>query len=136
VIFFADENISSQAAKLLEVFERKHEVRPHKAYFLPGISDTEWISQVASWEPKPAILGGDGRILTRPAELEALKQARLTFVFLAKGWTNLAWETFAWKLLKVWPDVVQNVERVRLPSLFQVTINEKVEHQGTLASRR
>jgi hypothetical protein len=73
VIFFADENISSQVVRLLEAFDRENEVRAHKAYFSQGTADTIWIPEVAGWTPKPVILGGDGRILRNPAELAALR---------------------------------------------------------------
>jgi hypothetical protein len=56
----------------------------------------------------------------------------LTFVYLVKGWTNLKWEDFAWKIIKCWPDVVRNVEKCRFPSVFEVTINGKIELIGTL----
>lgn len=120
MIFLADENVPSRAVSLLEVFDRSNEIRHIRQYFEEGTSDVEWIVAAASWDEKPVILGGDGRILTRPAELAALKSAGLSFVFLAPGWTNLKWEVFAPKLLTVWPRICREVQRVRVPTVFKV----------------
>lgn len=136
MIFFADENVSPQAVKLLEAFDRSNPVKAHKASFDPGTPDEEWITSVGSWTPKHVILGGDGRILRHQAEFAALKHSGLTFVFLADGWTQLSWDVFAWKIIKCWPAIVSAVEHSRLPSVFKVTVNEKVEHFATLASLR
>lgn len=118
MIFFADENISSRTVDLLEVFDGDHEVRAHRRLFEPGIADIEWLQEIAKWNPKPAVLSGDGRILHIPAELTALEDSGVTFVHLARRWTNHNWETYAWKIIKCWPDIVRNVSSARLPTLF------------------
>ncbi|MCH7808489.1 MAG: hypothetical protein IIB60_04635 [Planctomycetes bacterium] len=128
MIFFTDENISSKIAPLLEAFDPTHQIRSYENYFEEGVPDTTWIGEIAKWSEKPAVLCGDGRILTNPAELAALREANLMFVVLGKRWTDLNWPTFAWKIIKVWPQIVQEVHTTRRPTLFRVTVkNLKVE---------
>lgn len=45
----------------------------------------------------------------------------MPFVFLSRGWTNLAWEQQAWKLVKAWPDITSAVGRTRTPTVFTVS---------------
>ncbi len=107
---------------MLEIFDLEHEVRHLLDAFERGTADTVWLRQIAEWEPKPIIIGGDGRILRNKAERRVLRHAELSFVFLAGGWSNLPWETQAWKIIRVWPDIVRNVAAVRFPTVFEVSV--------------
>lgn len=107
---------------MLEHFDRQNEIRELEACFPKGTPDIQWIPEVASWDPQPTVVCGDGRILKNRAELAALRDANLMFVYLASGWTNLAWADFAWKIVKVWPDIVRNVEKTRKPTIFEVAV--------------
>lgn len=127
MIFFADENISDRLAEMLDIFDRKNQVRAHKNYFEKGTPDIDWLREVASWDEKPILLCGDGRILKNKAERQVLKECDLMFVYLASGWMRLAWEEMAWKAIKAWPVIVKNVEHVLQPTLFEVSINGKIE---------
>ena len=122
MIFLTDENISPYAARMLGSFDRKNDIKAHEDCFEKGKPDIEWILDVANWEPKPIIVCGDGRILRKPSEQTALRNACLMFVYLASGWTNLSWEDFAWKIVKAWPAIVQNVKKTRKPSVFEVSV--------------
>lgn len=130
--FFADENLSPRMVELLEVFDRRNRIRAHVDYFKAATPDVEWLSELATWDPRPALLCGDGRILRNRAELAALKDAQLTFVHLAPGWTNLLWEEQAWKIIKCWPHIVHEVTRTRVPAILEVTIKGKVSRKGSL----
>lgn len=74
MIFFADENISQYAARMLDIFDRKHQVRPFLDHFKEGTPDLEWIPTVASWEGGVVAVCGDGRILRNNVEKQVLTQ--------------------------------------------------------------
>ena len=122
MIFLMDENISPHAARMLGHFDRKNEIRALEDHFEKGTPDVVWLTEVATWDSKPVIVGGDGRILKNPAERAALRSADLMFVYLASGWTKLPWEEQAWKIVKVWPAIVQNVVKTRHPTVFEVSV--------------
>lgn len=111
---------------MLEIFDQKNEIRAHADFFEQGTPDVDWMSKVASWGQPPIVVAGDGRILKNPAEQKVLRDSNLMFVHLAKGWTNLQWNDWAWKIIRVWPDVVRNVEKLRDPWILEVSINLKV----------
>lgn len=118
--FLADENFQIQGVRLLEAFDQENEIRHITDVLGKGTPDVEWLTAAGGWTPKPVIIGGDGRILRRKSELAALKAADLSFVFLAPGWTNLNWPTFAWKIVKAWPGVASNVSRALRPTVFEL----------------
>lgn len=128
MIFLADANISPKAARLLEVFDSRNEIRAHGDHFEEGTPDVDWLSKVAEWNPKPAIICGDGNILRNKAEMVTLRDSGLMFVYLASGWTKLKWEEFAWKIIKAWPGITNEVRKALRATIFQVHVKSlKVE---------
>lgn len=134
VIFFADENISEYLARMLDIFDRKNEIRAHADYFDKGTPDAEWMQKVASWSKDVVAICGDGRILKNKAERKVLKECNLMFVHLASGWTRLPWEEQVWKLIKAWPNIREQVSCARFPMLFGVSVNGKVGSRGRISS--
>lgn len=122
MIFLTDENISHKAARLLEVFDHRNEIRAHGDYFEKGTPDVDWMRQVAEWNPKPAIICGDGWILRNKAEMVTLRDSDLMFVYLASGWMTLKWEEFAWKIIKAWPSIASEVHKANRATIFQVHV--------------
>lgn len=137
MIFFTDENISKNAAYMLTIFERKHKIRAHCDYFEPGTPDPEWLKVLASWNESETtvVVCGDGRILRNKVQKRILKECGLMFVYLAPGWTTIEWEDFAWKIIKVWPNIVKNVEEATYPMVFEVTVGSlKIQTRGRISN--
>jgi len=137
VIFFTDENISKRAAYMLDSFERQHQVRAYLDYFDRGVPDTDWIPVVASWNENDTTVAicGDGRILKNKVEKQVLKEYNLMFVYLAPGWTNIEWSVFGWKIVKVWPNIVKNVEQASYAMVFEVAVgNLKIQTRGRISN--
>ncbi len=125
---FLDRNISSRTTKLLRCFDTTCQIDHHDDHFDQNTPDTEWIQHVSLWRPIPAVLCGDGKILTRKHELAVLKGSGLTFIHLAKHWTTVSWEGFAWRIIKVWPEIVKAVIAEQKPRVLTVKYkNLKVE---------
>jgi hypothetical protein len=123
-VFFLDRCIPPQMAKLIEAFDRESTVYHHNDYFSQITTDEQWISTLMSWNPKPVVISGDGRILTNRAELAVLQGAGLSFVELAPGWTKLAWRDQAIKMLQVWGQIVA-VSVPQQPTVYKVPISAK-----------
>lgn len=134
MIFVTDENFMVRGARLLEVFDRENEIRALTSLYPAGTEDVDWLRKLAEQNPKPVVVGGDGRILRNPAESQVLRECDLMFVYLAPGWTNLVWSVFAWKIIKAWPDIVRNVTQAMRPTIFEVSCSSlKVERRGLVA---
>lgn len=112
---------------MLGHYDRKHTVVYLDDEFDKQTEDVVWLDAITQWDPVPVVVSGDGRILKNPAELQVLKGLPLTFFLLAEGWTQLPWADFAWKAIKVWPEIVQ-FAAPRKPSIFRVPVNaQKIE---------
>ena len=134
MIFFADENFAINGVRVLDAFDRVNEIRHLTDSMNPGTPDEEWLVAIASLEPKPIVLSGDGRILRNKAQRKVLRSSGLTFVHLSSGWTNLPWDEMAWKLVKVWPAIVRNVDESRAATVFEVKpTTQKVYRVGLTA---
>jgi hypothetical protein len=58
------------------------------------------------------LLSGDHRITKRPHERQAWLGSGLTAFFLAKGWMTAGFHEQAWKLVRWWPEIFAQAERV------------------------
>ena len=69
------------------------------------------------------IISGDIRISQNEFERRAWLESGLTAFFLGRGWTKLKlWEQ-AWKLIKWWPDIVAQAERVHAGAGFVIPVS-------------
>jgi hypothetical protein len=131
--FFTDECVAKRANRVLEAFDPEHEIRGLRDCFSPGTKDVLWITAVAEWNPKPAVISGDARILKNRVEREVLRNAKLMWICLSDGWVNMEWAVYAWKLIKAWPGVVENVKRASQPTVFELSgATLKVEKRFSL----
>jgi PIN like domain len=111
--FFFDRNMSIYLARMVDVYERgAHMIIHHDddGRFGPTTPDIDWIGALAADDPVWIVLSGDGRILRNRAEWAALQEARLTFFCMTKAWTHMSFHEYAWKFLKIWPDVVERAK--------------------------
>lgn len=120
--FFFDRNISSRLARMVDALDAEHIVRAHDddGRFNPMTPDVEWIRVLAADEPRWIVVSGDGRILRNRIELAAVKEAKLIFFCLNKQWMHMKFYEQAWKLIKVWPDVVENA-RGATPRIYEIS---------------
>lgn len=139
--FFADENFSKYIAQILAIYAEDHVCENKKRFhctfhenrFPKGTPDETWIPEAAKMNPKPVILGGDGRILTNPVRLACLKDSGLHFVCLVEGYTNLSFSLQVQKVLKAWDEVCQTIADAGAPSIFEISQNSRVKLNRRLA---
>jgi len=135
--FFLDRNIPKGLAEIVSLFDRSHQVDFHDQHFDQSTTDTDWLTTVKDWAPRPAIVSGDLGILRNQAEAQVLRDTGLTFFALQAAWPTLKWEDQAWKFLKVWP-CIREAAAPRRPSIYLVPVSaSKVEflcHTAQLGS--
>lgn len=111
MIFLVDDCVTEHALPMLRAFgstpqSTKYEIQTVVAEFGRGAQDTDWIPRAAARTPKPIILSGDVRRCTEKAKRDVIRQAGLIWISLGSGWTNTPWEDFSWKIVKVWPRIL------------------------------
>ncbi len=122
--FFFDRSMSKYLAQAIDKIDRENDIKHHDDDPRFGIRtpDVEWIKTLSTDDPPWIILSGDGSILTNNAELAALREAKLTFFCMSKRLTYMDICEYAWRLIKVWPIIVENSKRSLLrPQIFEVT---------------
>ena len=125
--FFIDRNVPIALARMLGHYDLTHTVVYHDDLFERTTPDTEWLQIIAERDPVPVVVSGDGRILRNPAELQVLRGLPITFFLFVGAWLNLKWPEFAWKAIKIWPEVVAAASP-RRPSVFRIPVSaSKVE---------
>lgn len=129
--FFFDNCMSPKLARAMhELISPLHEAVPLRQRWPEAdrhsVADVDWIRSLGT-EGNWAVISGDIRIRSRPAERDALKAARLTTFFLADGYPKLdKWEQVRW-LIEKWTEIVDLSERVARGSTFRVPRRGKIE---------
>jgi len=121
MLFLFDRNMPEKLARMLDHFDRCHRVIWHDDKYERTTADTEWLQDAASWPERPAIISGDARILTNPAEAQVLASLPLTFFHFVPAWFSLGWPDMAWKAVKIWPEIVANATP-RRPTIWRVPV--------------
>jgi hypothetical protein len=131
--FFFDRCCPRRLARVITAFEETHTVRHYDddSRFERDTPDVDWIRVLAA-DPPWVIVSMDRHMLTRPRERAALRESKLKFFLLGKGWMNMSPHSQAWRLLKTWPSIVEAAFNVRA-DVFEVSAggSHKVEPDRT-----
>jgi hypothetical protein len=121
--FFFDECVSKYLARMLDAWDRRHTVRHISEDSRLGVtaSDVEIINVLSREEIPEVLVTADCNMKRVADERKALKESGLTVIFLARSFSQLTPHTQAWKLLKLWPTVTREVDRVKVPTAFEIT---------------
>lgn len=122
--FFFDNNVSLYIVRALGCLSEKdkHYVTYLRNEFAPNTDDVIWMSKLKK-EGNWIIISGDTRIKRNPHEREAWLESGLTTFFLAKGWMNIPFWIQAQKLVRWWPLIVEQSQRVQSGNFFEVPVN-------------
>ena len=140
--FFFDRNSNVRTARMLAIYEGRggHQVLHHNDdhRFCPTSTDVEIIKTLYSEDPSWIFASGDGKILQNKAELAVLTECNMTYLLFNHSWCNARLEETCWKLIKGWPKIVGEIERLKEPSIVELKYdsNGKIEVRGATASYR
>jgi hypothetical protein len=123
VRFFLDNNLPPQFCAVLGSLDTDNKFVHLRERFAPSAPDQEWLPVLAS-EGDWIVVSGDVRISKSEKLREAWKEAapKLTTFFLAPGWTNhTIWEQ-AWRIVRWWPLILEQANRVAAGARFMVPV--------------
>jgi hypothetical protein len=146
VNFFFDRNFPLPLAKMIAIYaahygEHGVEHHDHSVHgFQPDTPDVEWIRVLADQDPRPVVISGDLGILKRAAELEALREAELSFFVLAGRFLQRSPHEATVQFLRVWPRMVEEAAKARRPQIWEVPVSslqlKLLGETGSFARRR
>lgn len=119
--FFLDNNLSFRIARALNVLSEHEgdEVVALRDRFSPDVADVAWIPQLST-EGGWIIVSGDSNIRSKPAERQVFSRSKLTTFFLAKGWMNMTYWDQAYLLVRRWPQVRLEAQRLKPGSCLEI----------------
>ncbi len=100
--------------------------------------DTEIIRTLRDDNPNWVFVGGDGKILRNRVELATLAECDLMSVLLNASWCSKKIEDTCWMMVKLWPRLTAEVERLRAHSIVELkySSNCQIENRGATADHR
>jgi hypothetical protein len=124
VKFFFDNCLAPSFARALNIFGETQgypQITHPRDKFKPHTKDPTWIRALGE-EGDWVIVSGDPRISRGRHEREAWLESGLTAFFMAKGWMNQRLWDQAWNLVRWWPVIVDQAERIRPGAGFLVPL--------------
>jgi hypothetical protein len=121
VRFFLDNTLPPRFAEVLQLLDEGNEIVHLRSRFPPETKDVDWIRRLAS-EGDWVIISGDIRISQNEFERREWLNSGLTAFFFAKGWTSIKLWDQAWRLIKWWPAIVEQAEKIRAGAGFVVPL--------------
>jgi hypothetical protein len=124
---FFDNNLPPKLAKTLSCLEGSDgiPIEHLKDKFSPDTPDVEWLKKL-SGEGNWFIITRDNQIRNRSHERKAWQESHLPVVFLQKSWMNHNLWEIAWRFIKYWPELKQNVLRNKKANSFLLSIKGKI----------
>ena len=122
MVFFFDANLSVYIARMLAQFDRQSVIRHlcDDRAFRRDDEDVVIIEKLSQEDPKPVFITSDSNIGRKPVERHALRNSGLTCVFFRKSFAGLNFQTQAWKIVKLWPQIVEETGNCHQPTAFEV----------------
>lgn len=133
--FLIDRSFPLRVMQCLAILEgRKHTFTYLDEHFPQDTIDTVWLKGVGSWNPKPIILSGDGKILSKRDEIQELMKQDLFFVTMYGNWLEHSIYEQMWKFVKAWPTILKELEHCKVPTVLRVVPSgNNVENLGATA---
>jgi predicted nuclease of predicted toxin-antitoxin system len=126
-----DNNMPSKLAKTLNFLEGDDGITVEhlKDKFPPDTPDIEWIKKLAK-EGNWFVITQDNQIRKRSHERKAWQESNIPIVFLQKAWISHDLWGMAWRLIRYWPNLKENIKRSRKNESLLLTINGKITAVG------
>jgi PIN like domain len=123
VRFFLDNTLPPRFAEVLQLLEGDggHKIVHLRSKFPVDTKDVDWIRSLAG-ERDWVIVSGDIRISQNEFERKEWLNSKLTAFFFAKGWTTIKLWDQAWRLIKWWPAIVEQSQKIRPGAGFVVPL--------------
>ena len=116
-----DNNLPPRVARALNELVKAddHSVVALRDKFAENTPDVEWIEALGA-EGGWVVLTLDHDIVRRKAEKAAWRKARLIAFVLTRGWSTFPPLDTAWRLIRWWPQIVQQASLAAPGSTFEL----------------
>lgn len=120
--FFFDNNLPPRLAKAINaLLDPPHAARHLRDDFPPDVGDVEWLAKLGS-QGDWIVISADMHITRNAHERKAWQEAKLTTFFL-KNWSDQTFWMQAAQLVRWWPDIMAQAQKVKPGAGFLVPFN-------------
>lgn len=111
--FIKHESFPDGIANLIRHFEFQERGESHIKFpqelYGEDVTPTEWMNCIGrqARAHRPTILTMDSGIKGNAISEKEMRQSGCSFVILLKAWAREPVQPFAWRILKVWPEIVE-----------------------------
>jgi hypothetical protein len=122
-----DNNMPSKLAKTLNFLEGDDgiSVVHLSEKFSPDIPDIGWIDNLTK-EGDWFVITRDNQIRKKTHERKAWQESNIPIVFIPKTWINFDFWDIAWRLIRYWPKLKENINHSRKNESLELSINGKI----------
>jgi len=122
-----DNNMPIKLAKALNLLEGEDGivVKHLMEQFPSDTSDITWVEELkkdGGW----FVITKDNQIRKKPHERKAWQESNIPIVFLPKSWVKLSLWEMAWRLIKYWPELTENIVSNKKTESFELAIQGKI----------
>ena len=117
--FFFDNNLSPKIVRALKELSQGHSFSHLRDDNPVSTPDEQWFDRLAR-EGGWIVISRD--LFREPTAREAWKKSGLTVFLLASGWGNLGFWEQAWKLVRWWPQILAEAQRVQPGVCYEVPV--------------
>jgi len=126
-----DNNMPPKLAKTLSFLEGNDGITVEhlKDKFPSNTPDVEWIRRLTK-EGGWFVITQDNQIRKRAHERKAWQESHIPIVFLQKSWINHDLWEMAWRLIRYWPNLKENIKHGRKSESLLLSVNGKITLVG------
>jgi hypothetical protein len=108
---------------MLRHFDRNNTIvhQDDDATFENRAEDIDIIRTLAAEDPKPVLITVDISQTRNPGERFALRESGMSVVFFRGGYNDLKFHHQAIKLVWIWPRIVEECLRCKVPTVFEIS---------------
>jgi hypothetical protein len=123
VKFFLDNNLPPCWGPALNALAERdgHSVIHLRKRFDPAVADLEWLRELGA-EGGWTIISGDVRISRNPHERDAWLHSGMVAFFMGRSWRKQVFWEQTWRLIRWWPNIVQQAALVSAPAGFEIPL--------------
>ncbi len=121
--FMFDQNLSWRLASIVDAYDEEHSIAHISRLGGLGLSekspDLDWIETLQAHEERWAVFTTDRNILSNPVSRRVFRESGLTFFLAVRNWKGVSAYERSWKLLRLWPQVVEAAKLTR-PAVYLI----------------
>jgi len=130
--FFFDTSISHRIPAAInalkediETPQSKSEILHLREKFKSNVDDYDWLNTLVL-EGGWVVVSADPRITRNELQKKIWREKNIVLFVLEKGWRGQKLWDRAWRLVRVWPDILKTAKKAKPGSAYKISVHCKI----------